>query len=59
MRLPHDGLVGLANDVGLFSEEFDPRYRGVGNSPKTTHTCLLTNTARNLTVPQERKTRSR
>jgi GH15 family glucan-1,4-alpha-glucosidase len=42
-------LVGLANDVGLLSEEYDPRRRRlVGNFPQAfTHVGLI-NTARNL-----------
>ena len=42
-------LVGLANDVGLMSEEYDPvRKRLIGNFPQAfTHVGLI-NTARNL-----------
>jgi GH15 family glucan-1,4-alpha-glucosidase len=43
-------LTGLANDVGLLSEEYDPgRRRLIGNFPQAfTHVGLI-NTARNLT----------
>ena len=46
-------LLGLANDVGLFSEEYDPRYeRLVGNFPQAfTHVGVI-NTARNLARAQ-------
>ncbi len=44
-------LVGLANDLGLLSEEYDPKAgRLLGNYPQAfTHVGLI-NTARNLTV---------
>ncbi|MBO0748798.1 MAG: glycoside hydrolase family 15 protein, partial [Acidimicrobiaceae bacterium] len=42
-------LAGLANDVGLFSEEYDPkRQRQVGNYPQAFTHVGLVNTARNL-----------
>ena len=47
-------LVGLANDVGLLSEEYDPR-RGclIGNFPQAfTHVGLI-NTARHLAAAQQ------
>ncbi len=46
-------LAGLANDVGLLSEEYDPAARRmVGNFPQAfTHVSLI-NTALNLTAPQ-------
>jgi GH15 family glucan-1,4-alpha-glucosidase len=46
-------LCGLANDVGLLSEEYDPATRRlVGNFPQAfTHVSLI-NTALNLTAPQ-------
>jgi GH15 family glucan-1,4-alpha-glucosidase len=44
-------LLGLANDLGLLSEEYDPRAgRLIGNFPQAfTHVGLI-NTARNLTT---------
>jgi len=43
-------LVGLANDVGLLSEEFDPvTERMVGNFPQAFTHVALVNTALNLT----------
>jgi len=42
-------LVGLANDLGLLSEEYDPRFgRLVGNFPQAFTHVGLVNTARNL-----------
>ena len=48
-------LVGLANDVGLLSEEYDPRRRSlIGNFPQAfTHVGLI-NTARHLAEAQQR-----
>jgi len=48
-----DHLSGLANDVGLLSEEYDPVARRlVGNFPQAfTHVSLI-NTALNLTAPR-------
>ena len=48
-----DHLSGLANDVGLLSEEYDPvAKRLVGNFPQAfTHVSLI-NTALNLTAPR-------
>jgi len=43
-------LVGLANDVGLLSEEYDPRARRqLGNFPQAFSHVALINTAFNLT----------
>jgi GH15 family glucan-1,4-alpha-glucosidase len=43
-------LVGLANDVGLLSEEYDPREdRQLGNFPQAFSHVALINTAFNLT----------
>jgi GH15 family glucan-1,4-alpha-glucosidase len=46
-------LIGLANDVGLLSEEFDTRAgRLVGNFPQAFTHVALVNTAHNLTQQQ-------
>ncbi len=43
-------LVGLGNDVGLLSEEYDPRLkRLVGNFPQAFSHLALINSAYNLT----------
>ena len=43
-------LVGLCNDVGLLSEEYDPRAkRQLGNFPQAFSHVALINTAFNLT----------
>jgi GH15 family glucan-1,4-alpha-glucosidase len=49
-RAMFERLVGLCNDVGLISEEYDPRARRMlGNFPQAmTHVALI-NTASNLT----------
>ena len=45
-------LVGLANDVGLLSEEYDPRnHRMLGNFPQAFSHLALVNTALNLETP--------
>jgi GH15 family glucan-1,4-alpha-glucosidase len=45
-------LVALCNDVGLISEEFDPRAkRLVGNFPQAFSHVALVNSARNLSEP--------
>ena len=42
-------LLGLRNDVGLLSEEYDPRYgRQVGNTPQAFSHVPLIQTALNL-----------
>jgi GH15 family glucan-1,4-alpha-glucosidase len=46
-------LVGLANDVGLLAEEYDPRAnRQLGNFPQAFSHVALVNTAFNLTRSQ-------
>jgi GH15 family glucan-1,4-alpha-glucosidase len=56
-------LVGLANDVGLLSEEFDPvAERMVGNFPQAFTHVALVNTALNLTrakKPVQQRARTR
>jgi GH15 family glucan-1,4-alpha-glucosidase len=48
-RLLFERLLGLCNDVGLLSEEYDPRARRlVGNFPQAFSHVGLVNTARNL-----------
>jgi GH15 family glucan-1,4-alpha-glucosidase len=48
-RALYDRLVGLANDVGLLSEEYDVgRRRLVGNFPQAFTHVALVNTAHNL-----------
>jgi GH15 family glucan-1,4-alpha-glucosidase len=61
-RALFDRLVGLSNDVGLLSEEFDPRSgRLVGNFPQAfTHVALI-NSAYNLSraePPAEQRAQS-
>ncbi len=42
-------LAGLANDVGLLAEEYDPRIgRQVGNTPQAFSHLGLVNAARHL-----------
>ena len=49
-RTLFERLVGLANDVGLLSEEYDSRARRqVGNFPQAFTHVALVNTAHNLT----------
>jgi GH15 family glucan-1,4-alpha-glucosidase len=49
-RALFDRLVGLANDVGLLSEEYDPvARRFLGNFPQAFSHVALVNTAMNLT----------
>ena len=59
-----DRLAGLANDVGLLAEEYDPRLgRMVGNFPQAFTHVGLVNTAMNLdgatTAPAGRRARRR
>ena len=46
-RALYDRLAGLANDVGLFAEEYDPQLgRLVGNFPQAfTHVAQVTSAA--------------
>jgi GH15 family glucan-1,4-alpha-glucosidase len=44
-----EGLLGVCNDVGLVSEEYDPRAkRMLGNFPQAFTHVMLVNSARNL-----------
>jgi GH15 family glucan-1,4-alpha-glucosidase len=53
-----DRLCGLANDVGLLSEEYDPRYeRMVGNFPQAFSHLALVQAACLLADPQEHEDR--
>ena len=48
-RAMFERLLGLCNDVGLYSEEYDPRARRmVGNYPQAFTHVGLVNSARNL-----------
>ena len=48
-RALFERLVGLANDVGLLAEEYDPRaQRMLGNYPQAFSHVALVNTALNL-----------
>ena len=57
-----DRLAGLCNDLGLISEEYDPRHRRlVGNFPQAFSHVGLVNTAMNLCQregPAEQRQRS-
>ncbi len=47
-----DRLLGLCNDLGLLSEEYDPdARRQLGNFPQAFSHVMLINTARNLSRP--------
>ncbi len=49
-----DRIAGLANDVGLLSEEYDPKTRRLlGNFPQAFSHIALVNTAHNLTLPEK------
>ena len=48
-----DRLVGLCNDLGLLSEQYDPgSRRQLGNFPQAFSHVMLINTARNLSRPE-------
>jgi GH15 family glucan-1,4-alpha-glucosidase len=47
-------LLALANDVGLFAEQYDPRaQRMLGNFPQALTHMALVNTARLLSMPEQ------
>ena len=47
-------LLGVGNDLGLFSEEYDPRAkRMLGNFPQALTHMSLVNTARLLSIPEK------
>jgi GH15 family glucan-1,4-alpha-glucosidase len=49
-RALFERLLGIANDVGLLAEEYDPRARRqLGNFPQAFSHLALVNTAMNLT----------
>jgi len=48
-------LLALGNDVGLFAEEYDPRAkRMLGNFPQALTHMALVNTARLLSMPEQK-----
>ena len=52
-------LLGLSNDVGLLSEEYDPRERHMlGNFPQALTHMALVNTARLLSIPAQQAKRA-
>jgi GH15 family glucan-1,4-alpha-glucosidase len=52
-RALFERLLSLSNDVGLFSEEYDPRAkRMLGNFPQALTHMALVNTARLLSMPE-------
>jgi len=51
-RALFERLLGICNDVGLLSEEFDPRLgRQLGNFPQAFSHVALVNSAANLSAP--------
>jgi GH15 family glucan-1,4-alpha-glucosidase len=49
-----DRIAGLANDVGLLSEEYDPQSRRLlGNFPQAFSHIALVNTAHNLVLEEK------
>ena len=52
----YERLIGLCNDVGLLSEEFDPQEgRFLGNFPQAMSHVALVNTASNLSGTSARR----
>jgi len=52
-------LLALSNDLGLLSEEYDPRERHMlGNFPQALAHMALINTARLLSIPVQQATRA-
>jgi GH15 family glucan-1,4-alpha-glucosidase len=48
-------LLALGNDVGLFAEEYDPHAkRMLGNFPQALTHMALVNTARLLSIPEDK-----
>jgi len=58
-RVLFERLLSLRNDLGLLSEEYDPRAgRQLGNTPQAFSHLALVNSARRLAGPAEASTRS-
>jgi GH15 family glucan-1,4-alpha-glucosidase len=56
----YNRLRRLANDVGLFAEEYDPdAERQLGNFPQAFSHVALINTALNLMIQEERRLNGR
>ena len=55
-RALFERLLGLRNDVGLLSEEYDPKeHRQLGNFPQAFSHLALINSAHNLSAGVESK----